>query len=59
MHNVTVRLRYGLILESFCRTCGPYLKTLTRQVEALEKLTKLTDALREEKEVGVLTSESL
>ncbi|XP_060062464.1 phosphatidylinositol 4,5-bisphosphate 3-kinase catalytic subunit alpha isoform-like [Ylistrum balloti] len=46
MHHTNIRLRFGLILEAFCRGCGPYLRMLSRQVEALDKLTKLTDMLK-------------
>lgn len=46
MHQPAIRTRFGLVLEAFCRGLGPYLKVLTRQVEALDKLTKLTDALK-------------
>ena len=46
-----IRLRFGLILECYCRGCGAYLKPLNRQVEALEKLTQLTNSLKSEKEV--------
>ncbi|XP_059573268.1 phosphatidylinositol 4,5-bisphosphate 3-kinase catalytic subunit alpha isoform-like [Alligator mississippiensis] len=49
MHNTIVRQRFGLLLESYCRACGTYLKHLTRQVEAMEKLTNLTDMLKQEK----------
>ncbi|KAK7093438.1 phosphatidylinositol 4,5-bisphosphate 3-kinase catalytic subunit alpha isoform-like [Littorina saxatilis] len=48
MHQISIRLRFGLILEAFCRGCGNYLKTLAQQVEALDKLTKLTDTLKAE-----------
>ncbi|XP_059152563.1 phosphatidylinositol 4,5-bisphosphate 3-kinase catalytic subunit alpha isoform-like [Physella acuta] len=48
MHQTSVRLRFGLILEAYCRACGPYLKHLTQQVEALDKLTKLSDMLKHE-----------
>ena len=51
MHQPNIRMRFGLILEAHCRGLGPYLDTLVKQVEAIEKLTKLTDALKEEKEV--------
>lgn len=33
-------------MEAYCRGIGGHLKDLNRQVEALEKLTKLTDALK-------------
>jgi len=52
MHVTTVRLRFGLILEAYCRSCGTYLHSLCRQVEAIEKLIKLSDMLKEEKEVS-------
>lgn len=50
MHVAEVRLRYGLMLEAYCRGCGHYLRSLIKQSEALEKLTKLTDQLKSEKE---------
>ena len=61
MHHINLRVRFGLILEAYCRGSGgsggtggsdPHLKSLVRQVEAVEKLTKLTDSLKSEKEVG-------
>lgn len=48
MHQISIRLRFGLVLEAYCRGCGPYLKMLSQQVEALDKLTKLTDTLKTE-----------
>lgn len=48
LHLPSVLVRFGLLLEAFCRGLGPYLKKhLIKQVEALDKLTKLTDSLRE------------
>lgn len=49
MHNKTVSQRFGLLLESYCRACGMYLKHLSRQVEAMEKLINLTELLKQEK----------
>ena len=40
-------VRFGLVLEAFCRGLGPYLKDLIKQVEALDKLTALTFSLKE------------
>ena len=40
-------VRFGLVLEAFCRGLGPYLKDLIKQVEALDKLTALTFQLKE------------
>lgn len=50
MHQTTKRLRFGLILEAYCRSCGSYLRFLCQQVEAIEKLTKLSEMLKLEKE---------
>lgn len=50
MHDLSIAVRFGLLLEAFCRGIGPQLKVLIRQVEALEKLTKLTDSLKERKD---------
>ena len=48
MHDRQVALRYGLILEAYCRTCGGYLTELLRQTEMLEKLINLTTSLQKE-----------
>ncbi|GAB6018709.1 Phosphatidylinositol 4,5-bisphosphate 3-kinase catalytic subunit alpha isoform [Chamberlinius hualienensis] len=50
MCNPSVAVRFGLLLEAYCRGIGSHLKVLIRQVEALEKLTKLTDSLKERKD---------
>ena len=47
MSTPSLTVRFGLLLEAFCRGLGPHLKHLNRQVEALEKLTKLTDSIKE------------
>jgi len=47
LHAPSVLVRFGLLLEAYCRGLGPYLKKLIKQVEALDKLTKLTDSLKE------------
>lgn len=49
MHNLSW-VRFGLLLESYCRGCGYYLKSLLRQVEATEKLTSLSLMLKERKD---------
>lgn len=48
IHQPSIQLRFGLVLEAFCRGCGSYLKMLMKQVEALEKLTKLTNMIKTE-----------
>jgi phosphatidylinositol-4,5-bisphosphate 3-kinase catalytic subunit alpha/beta/delta len=56
MHLQTIRLRFGLILEAYYRSCGSYHKPLLRQVEAVEKLTRMSDTLKEEKEASSQTN---
>lgn len=50
MNNPSISLRFGILLEAYCRGIGGHLKGLIRQVEALDKLTKLTDALKEKRD---------
>ncbi|XP_064459270.1 phosphatidylinositol 4,5-bisphosphate 3-kinase catalytic subunit alpha isoform-like [Ornithodoros turicata] len=50
MHDPAVALRFGLLLEGFCRGIGTHLKSVVKQVGALEKLTQLTDSLKERKD---------
>ncbi|XP_013776261.1 phosphatidylinositol 4,5-bisphosphate 3-kinase catalytic subunit alpha isoform-like [Limulus polyphemus] len=50
MYNPSVATKFGLLLEAYCRGLGSHLKTVVKQVEALEKLTKLTDTLKEKKD---------
>lgn len=51
MHQSTIRLRFALMLEAYCRGCGAFIKCLHRQVDALDKLTKLSNLLKAEREV--------
>ena len=39
-------VRFGILLEAYCRGQGSYLKHLNRQVGALDKLIKLTDQIK-------------
>jgi phosphatidylinositol-4,5-bisphosphate 3-kinase len=51
MKNPSISLRFGILLEAYCRGIGGHLKGLLRQVEALiDKLTKLTDVLKVKKD---------
>lgn len=49
LQSQSLSLRFGLILEAYCRGLGPYLKDLIRMVEALDKLTTLTDSIKKER----------
>lgn len=46
MHETSIRLRFGLILEAYCRGCGAFLRNLLKQLEALDKLAKLSDKMK-------------
>lgn len=46
MHLATVSVRFGLMLEAFCRGCGQYMKELSDQLMALNKMKHLTDKLQ-------------
>jgi phosphatidylinositol-4,5-bisphosphate 3-kinase len=43
-------VRFGLFLEAYCRGLSGHMRFLYKQVEALDKLTVLTDSLREKKD---------
>ena len=49
LQNPSLFLKLGLILEAYCRGLGPYLKDLIRMVEALDKLTTLTDSIKKDR----------
>ncbi|XP_018496973.1 phosphatidylinositol 4,5-bisphosphate 3-kinase catalytic subunit alpha isoform [Galendromus occidentalis] len=46
MHDPSVALKFGLLLEAFCRGMGSHLRAVVKQVAALDKLTLLTEALK-------------
>ena len=50
MNNPSISLRFGVLLEAYCRGIGGHLKGLNREVEALDKLTKLTDVLKRKRD---------
>lgn len=41
-----LEIRFGLLLEAYCRGQGAYLKHINRQVGALDKLITLTDSMK-------------
>ena len=49
MSNPLFTVRFGLVLEAFCRGLCSHLKGLIRQVEAMDKLTLLSDTLKEKR----------
>ena len=46
MHLPTVSVRFGLMLEAFCRGCGQYMKELSDQLTALNKMKQMSDQLQ-------------
>ncbi|CAD5123060.1 DgyrCDS11440 [Dimorphilus gyrociliatus] len=46
--NIDCRRRFTLILEVFCRTCGPLFPILRKQMQGVEKLSFLTNCYKDE-----------
>ena len=46
MHLPTVSVRFGLMLEAYCRGCGSYMKELSNQLQALVKMEQVTAMLQ-------------
>lgn len=46
MHLSIVSVRFGLMLEAYCRGCGQYMKDLSKQLSALNKMKQVTDTLQ-------------
>ena len=46
MHLPTVSVRYGLMLEAYCRGCGGYMKELSCQLLALGKMKQVSDLMQ-------------
>ena len=55
LYQATTRCRFGLLLEAFCRGCGPVLSQICAQTEALERLARLTELLKTQREDEQLT----
>ncbi len=46
MHMRIVSVRFGLMLEAFCRGAGQYMKELSEQLQALTKMKNASDTLQ-------------
>ena len=46
MHLSTVSVRFGLMLEAYCRGCGTYMRELSQQLVALNKMKGVTSKLQ-------------
>ena len=62
MHVASVSVRFGLILEAYCRGSKEHMKSLSKQVECLNKLqltSKLLRKLRDKDKAKLFLQESL
>lgn len=50
MQVASVSVRFGLMLEAYCRGSIEHMKTLIRQMEFLEKLKKTTELVRQKRD---------
>lgn len=48
MHDPSVSVIFGLLLEAYCRGAPDHMKGLAKQMEATKKLKQLTEVLKEE-----------
>ena len=46
MHISNVSVRFGLMLEAYCRGCGAYMKELSNQLVALNKMKQVTGIMQ-------------
>lgn len=46
----SVSVRFGLILEAYCRGSQEHMSTLAKQVECLEKLKKSSELVRQKRD---------
>lgn len=50
MQVASVSVRFGLMLEAYCRGSIEHMKTLMRQMDFLEKLKKTTELVRQRRD---------
>lgn len=50
MHVPAIGVRFGLMLEAYCRGAPEHMKLLARQIEALNKLRETSELARQSKE---------
>ncbi|XP_047021008.1 phosphatidylinositol 4,5-bisphosphate 3-kinase catalytic subunit delta isoform [Helicoverpa armigera] len=51
MHVPSVAVRFGLMLEAYCRGCQDHINSLTRQITCLDKLKWASQCVRKKKEI--------
>lgn len=47
MHLPEVSVRFGLLLEAYCRGCGSHMSELASQNDALRKIERIADAIKD------------
>ncbi|XP_013182174.1 PREDICTED: phosphatidylinositol 4,5-bisphosphate 3-kinase catalytic subunit delta isoform [Papilio xuthus] len=52
MHVAAVSVRFGLMLEAYCRGCQDHINTLMRQITCLDKLKWASQCVRKKKEIS-------
>ncbi|KAG7306900.1 hypothetical protein JYU34_007008 [Plutella xylostella] len=52
MHVASVSVRFGLVLEAYCRGCQEHLSGLMRQITCLDKLKWASQCVRKKKEIS-------
>ena len=50
MANEKHKLRFGLILETYCRGIGGLMRDLLKQIDVVEKLSILAETVKENRE---------
>ncbi|CAH0701993.1 unnamed protein product [Spodoptera exigua] len=51
MHVASVSVRFGLLLEAYCRGCQDHINSLSRQITCLDKLKWASQCVRKKKEI--------
>ena len=46
MHLADTQLRYGLLLEAYCRGCGGHMQVLQKQVDAIDQLLTIANDIK-------------
>nr|XP_032513943.1 phosphatidylinositol 4,5-bisphosphate 3-kinase catalytic subunit delta isoform [Danaus plexippus plexippus] len=52
MHVPSVSVRFGLVLEAYCRGCQDHISSLMRQITCLDKLKWASQCILKKKEIG-------
>ena len=59
MHLPEVSVRFGLMLEAYCRGCGSYMQDLTKQYHALDGMRQISQTLQKSSVSSLLALDAL